>query len=48
MPVIIQEASIMDAVAIGSVVAVVGAIIVFVVLVVRISRLINSSHSEDK
>jgi len=37
----------MDAVAIGSILAVVGSIVVIVVLGVRISKLIKTSHSED-
>ncbi len=37
----------MDAVAIGSILAVVGSIIVLVVLGLRILRLIKTTHSED-
>lgn len=37
----------MDAVAIGSILAVVGSVVVIVVLGIRIIKLINTSHSED-
>lgn len=37
----------MDAVAIGSIVAVSGTIIVIVFLAIRILKLINTDHSED-
>ncbi len=37
----------MDAVAIGSILAVVGSVIVVVVLGIRISSLIKNTHSED-
>ena len=37
----------MDAVAIGSILAVTGSVIVLVVLVIRILKLINTTHSED-
>ncbi len=38
----------MDAVAISSILVVVGSIIVLVVLGVRIARLIKNTHSEDR
>ncbi len=38
----------MDAVAISSILVVVGSIIVLIVLGIRIGRLIKNSHSEDK
>jgi hypothetical protein len=38
----------MDAVAIGSILAVIGAALVAVVLVVRVVHLINTTHSEDE
>lgn len=38
----------MDAVAIGSILAVTGALLVVVVLAIRIGRLINTSHSDDE
>lgn len=37
----------MDAVAIGSILAVVGSVVVIVVLGIRIIKLINTTHSED-
>ncbi len=37
----------MDAVAIGSILAVVGSLIVLAVLAVRISKLINTTRSDD-
>jgi len=37
----------MDAVAIGSILAVVGSIIVLVVLGIRVLRLIKTTHSKD-
>ena len=37
----------MDAVFIGSILAVVGSIVVIVVLGIRIMKLINTTHSED-
>ena len=37
----------MDAVMIGSILAVVGSIVVIVVLGIRVIRLINTTHSED-
>ena len=37
----------MDAVAIGSILAVVGSIVVIAVLVVRVLKLINTTHSDD-
>ena len=37
----------MDAVALGSIIAVVGSIIVFVVLVVWVMKLINTTNSKD-
>ena len=37
----------MDAVAIGSILAVVGSIVVIVVLAIRLMKLINTTHSED-
>ncbi len=37
----------MDAVALGSIIAVIGSIIVLIVLGIRISKLINTTHSED-
>ena len=37
----------MDAVAIGSILAVVGSIVVIVVLGIRIMKLINTTHSDD-
>lgn len=38
----------MDAVAIGSILAVVGSIVVLAVVGIRIIRLINNTHSEDR
>ncbi len=38
----------MDAVAISSILVVIGSIIVLIVLGIRIGRLIKNSHSEDK
>jgi hypothetical protein len=37
----------MDAVVIGSILSVVGAILVVVVIGIRISKLINTTHSKD-
>jgi len=37
----------MDAVTIGSILAVVGSIVVIVVLGIRIMKLINTTHSDD-
>ena len=37
----------MDAVAIGSILAVTGAVIVFAVMVIRVLKLIKTTHSED-
>lgn len=37
----------MDAVMIGSILAVVGSIVVIIVLGIRIMKLINTTHSED-
>ena len=37
----------MDAVMIGSILAVVGSIVVVIVLGIRIMKLINTTHSED-
>jgi len=37
----------MDAVAIGAILAVTGSVIVLTVLVIRILKLINTTHSED-
>ena len=37
----------MDAVFIGSILSVVGAVVVFVVVAVRVMKLINTTHSED-
>lgn len=37
----------MDAVAIGSILAVVGSIIVLVVLGIRVAKLIKTTHSDD-
>ncbi len=37
----------MDAVALGSIIAVIGSIVVLIVLGIRISKLINTTHSED-
>jgi hypothetical protein len=37
----------MDAVAIGSILAVIGSIIVLVVLGIRVSKLMKTTHSDD-
>lgn len=37
----------MDAVAIGSILAVVGSIVVLIVLGIRVMKLIKNTHSED-
>lgn len=37
----------MDAVVIGSILSVVGAVLVVVVLAIRIGKLINTTHSKD-
>ncbi len=37
----------MDAVAIASIISVVGSIVVFIVLGIRINKLMNSTHSKD-
>lgn len=37
----------MDAVVIGSILTVVGAVLVVVVLAIRIGKLINNTHSKD-
>ena len=37
----------MDAVFIGAILSVVGAIVVFVVVAIRVMKLINTTHSED-
>lgn len=38
----------MDAVVIGSALTVVGAVVILVVLVVRVGKLINTTHSDDE
>ena len=38
----------MDAVAIGSILAVIGSIVVLVVVGIRVIRLIKNTHSEDR
>ncbi len=37
----------MDAVAIGSILAVVGSVVIIVLLGIRLVKLMNSTHSED-
>ncbi len=37
----------MDAVALASILSVVGSIVVFIVLGIRINKLINNTHSKD-
>ena len=37
----------MDTVAIGSILAVLGAVLILIVLAIRVGKLINTTHSQD-
>ena len=44
----LNKGDVMDAVVIGSILAIVGSLIVVVVLAIRIGKLIMTTHSEDE
>ena len=46
-PLQLKQGELMDTVAIGSILAVLGAVLILIVLAIRVGKLINTTHSQD-